>query len=389
MPVFIPVGLYELGVGAASPAIVLLALELGASETLAAAILALMGIGQVLADLPASSLAARIGDRRAMLIAAGVSIVAAGGAAASGNLLVLAAATMLFGTCNAVFYLARQTFVTAVAHPSIMGTSMSTMGGAHRVGLVIGPLCGAVAVSFGGLRAAFVVTAIVGVVAIAFLLPDHGLEREFRSSADNSAVSWRSVVAKNRRVLTTLGVAVAAIGAVRAAKVTVLPLWAYTVGMSAEMTNVVVAVSAALELAVFYPAGRAMDRFGRSWIVVPAMALLGAALIALSLASSTGAVFVVAAVLGIGNGLGSGIVMILAADVSTEPGRTKFIGLWRVLSDTGAATGPAAISVIAGGFGLAVAIGSLGGLGVLTAATLAVLLPIYTPYATSPPRRRR
>ena len=44
-----------------------------------------------------------------------------------------------------VFYLARQTFVTAVAHPSIMGTSMSTMGGAHRVGLVIGPLCRRVA----------------------------------------------------------------------------------------------------------------------------------------------------------------------------------------------------------------------------------------------------
>jgi MFS family permease len=389
LPVFLPVGIYEVGVGAATPAIALLALQLGASGTVAAAILALIGIGQIVGDLPASTLAGRVGDRRAMLIASVASIVAAVGGALAPNLVVLALATMLFGGCNAVFYLARQTFVTDVAHPSITATAMSAMGGAHRVGLFVGPVIAAAAVAFGGLRAAFLVGVLSGCIVVAILLPTTGLERNLAARrVDTAEVSWRQVIRRYRAVLCTVGVIVAAIGAVRASKITVLPLWAHAIGLSPEITNLVVAVSAGLELVVFYPAGRVMDRWGRSWVAVPAMVILGAAMVALPSTSGLVTIMVVAALMGLGNGLGSGIVMTFAADVSGTYGRTKFIGLWRLLGDSGSAAGPAAVAVVTAAASLTAAIVALGGLGVITAVVLAAVLPIFNPYAMTSPKRR-
>lgn len=390
VPAFLPVGIYEIGVGAATPAIILLALELNASGTMAAATLALLGIGQIVGDLPASALAGRIGDRRAMQVAAVGSIVACAAAAIAPNLVVLAVATTVLGGCNAVFYLARQTFVTDVAHPSIIGTAMSTMGGAHRAGLFAGPLLAAVSISAAGLRSAFLIGVVTGCVVVLILLPRHAFDVGIQTRRDEvSPESWGSVIRRYRRVLATLGVTVCAIGAVRAAKTTVLPLWAYSHGLSAEATNLVVAVSAALELLVFYPAGRAMDRWGRAWMAVPAMLILGVVMMALPVSSGMVAMTVVAALLGVGNGLGSGIVMTLAADVSTSGGRTKFIGLWRLLGDTGSASGPAAVSVLTAAASLTAATVALGGLGVVTAVCLGVLLPMFNPYAVSARRNRR
>jgi hypothetical protein len=109
------------------------------------------------------------------------------------------------------------------------------------------------------------------------------------------------------------------------------------------------------------------------------MGILAASTVALPFTSGAASIMVVAALMGFGNGIGSGIQMTLAADVSTEPGRTKFLGLWRLVSDSGGAAGPAAASVIAGAASLAVAIMSLGGLGLLTTAWLAFLLRRYAP----------
>ncbi len=59
------------------------------------------------------------------------------------------------------------------------------------------------------------------------------------------------------------------------------------------------------------------------------------------------AMVLVAMLMGFGNGIGSGIVMTLAADVSPAVGRLTFLGVWRELSDAGAGIGPVALSLTA------------------------------------------
>src|SRR5882724_10843093 len=72
---FLPTLVFEIGQGAITPIIALSGRDLGASVGAAGLLLALLGIGQVLGDIPAGALAARIGDRRAMIVAAGLAIV--------------------------------------------------------------------------------------------------------------------------------------------------------------------------------------------------------------------------------------------------------------------------------------------------------------------------
>ncbi len=67
---FLPTILFELGVGAMLPVIASSATALGASLATAGLVVTLMPLGQILADVPAGALAARVGDRPAMVGAA-------------------------------------------------------------------------------------------------------------------------------------------------------------------------------------------------------------------------------------------------------------------------------------------------------------------------------
>jgi hypothetical protein len=65
-----------------------------------------------------------------------------------------------------------------------------------------------------------------------------------------------------------------------------------------------------------------------------------------------------AMIMGFGNGIGSGIVMTLSADISPAVGRPTFLGIWRELADAGSGVGPvilSAVTAVAGlGFGIIV-----------------------------------
>ncbi|HEU5322663.1 MAG TPA: MFS transporter, partial [Methylomirabilota bacterium] len=72
VPAFGPTVLASLGHGAVLPVLALSARELGASVGVAALTVALLGVGQLAGALPSGVLAARIGERRALLVAAAV-----------------------------------------------------------------------------------------------------------------------------------------------------------------------------------------------------------------------------------------------------------------------------------------------------------------------------
>ena len=70
-----------------------------------------------------------------------------------------------------------------------------------------------------------------------------------------------------------------------------------------------------------------------------------------------------AAVLGVGNGLSSGILLTLGADVAPKSDPAPFLGSWRTLTDAGGAVAPLLVSAIAAASSLAVATGAMGVLG--------------------------
>jgi MFS family permease len=380
--VFLPVVVFEIGNGAIAPIIALTALSLGASTATAGAILTLLGVGQIVGNVPSSVLVNRVGDRRAMIVAAGVAVVALLGCFLAADLVVFALAVAVIGMGNATFYLGRQHYITEMVAPNMRARAMSTLGGSHRIGLFIGPFAGAAAIHLSSTRAVYLVA--IGAAAAAALtllvVPDVREPRELMPQAP-ARVSLRTVLASQRRLILTLGLAVLAVGAIRSARQTVLPLWAQHIGLNATTTSLIFGVASAVDMALFYPSGRVMDQFGRLSVAIPSMVILGGATTVLPLTSGTVSLAVVAMVMSFGNGVGAGIIMTLGADVAPTDGKIGFLSVWRTISDTGGAVGPLVVSVVAAASTLAAGIISIGTIGLLAAPALGRWVPRHSPYA--------
>jgi MFS family permease len=115
-----------------------------------------------------------------------------------------------------------------------------------------------------------------------------------------------------------------------------------------------------IDVSLFFIGGWIMDRFGRLWVAMPSMVILGIGLVGLAWAHTPVAVMVIAVVLGLGNGIGAGIMMILGSDSSPQDGRTQFLSGWRLVGDTGHSVGPLLLAGITALTSLSVATVSLG-----------------------------
>jgi MFS family permease len=190
-----------------------------------------------------------------------------------------------------------------------------------------------------------------------------------------------------RAVLARLGLAAASLSAVRSARQVVLPLWGVSLGLDASTIAVVVGVSGAIDFALFYASGQVMDRFGRLWAALPAMVLMGAGFLALSfthdLDSSAMWFAMFAAVLGVGNGLSSGILLTLGADLAPADEPAAFLGSWRTLTDAGGAIAPVMISALTALVSLSGAVAAMGVIAALGAFGFVRWVPRYVPRSRS------
>ena len=58
-----------------------------------------------------------------------------------------------------------------------------------------------------------------------------------------------------------------------------VPLWADHLGLDAATTSLIYGLAGGIDMLVFYPAGKVMDRKGRTWVAVPSMLIMGAGLL--------------------------------------------------------------------------------------------------------------
>ena len=351
--VYLPALLYGIGQGAIAPVVALSARDLGASIAVASLVVAAAGVGQVIGDIPAGALTTRIGERRAMLLATGLVSVALVGCLVVPNVWGLALSIGATGLAAAVWGLARQAYLSEAVPVQLRARALSTLGGVQRIGSFIGPFLGAFAMKFLGTDGAYWVHLVAAALACVVLLSLPDIESVRRNRAANPIVmqSTRTVIREHLPVLRTLGVGALLVGAVRASRQVVIPLWAEHIGLDPQTTSLIFGISGAVDMLLFYPAGSVMDRFGRKWVAVPSMFVLGLAHLLLPLTHSGLTLTAVALLMGVGNGLGAGVIMTLGADASPPVGRAQFLGAFRLFADTGNGAGPflvAAVTALAG-----------------------------------------
>lgn len=373
VPAFGPSLLYGISNGAILPVIALTARDQGASVATAGLIAALIGVGSLLFNIPSALITERFGEKRAMAGAALFSVIGLLLVIGVPRLGVLALAMLMQGCAQSVFQLARQSYMIEVVPLAYRARALSTLGGTTRIGTFIGPFAGAALIHFLGLDGAYwvAICAMLGAGLIAIKAPD--IEPKGAPGAPRARMG--EVARDHRGVYATLGVGVMLLSALRASRQVVIPLWADHLGLDATTTSLIYGLVAAIDMSVFYPAGKVMDQRGRLWVALPSTLLMGLSLMAIPLTGGPVSFVLVSVLLGFGNGIGSGIVMTLGADAAPAGARTQFLGIWRFMADLGSSGGPVALSALTALVSLGGAAFGVGTLGLVAAGVFWRWLP--------------
>lgn len=399
--VYLPTILFALGEGAVIPLIPVIAANMGADVASAALVASALVVGQLCGNLPAGWAVARIGERYTMVIAGMISIAAVVAMVFAPVLAAFAASVFLLGFCAAAFGLARHAFMTTRVPVAFRARALSLLGGSFRLGVFVGPFVTAALLQLFDEHAAiwfFLGCLIVMVVLVLFGPDPEKTTPTVMSSSAFAEDSGEAVTGsiptleragifgtmwQYRGVLGRLGLAAASLSAVRSARQVVLPLWGVSLGLDAQTIALVVGVSGAIDFALFYASGQVMDRFGRLWAAMPAMVLMGIGFLVLSLTHDGDSALLwfgmLAAVLGVGNGLSSGILLTLGADAAPKQEPATFLGSWRTLTDAGGAVAPLIVSGVTAIASLSVASAVMGVVGLVGAFGFIRWIPRFSP----------
>ena len=249
---------------------------------------------------------------------------------------------------------------------------MSLVGGTARTGWVLGPIVGGYIGKLFGLQIVYFGQAILCFSALIVLLIGSAHYRS--GTIERKGESFRApgvpflrTVQGNWREFLLVGLVVITLQLLRSGRQTILPLWGERIGLDVAAIGLIFGLSRAVELFLFYPAGVFMDRLGRKWTSVPCILILS---LGLALIPTTGGflgLFMVSLIAGIGNGLGSGIVLTLGADLSPRSSTGEFLGIWHLMGDVGAMSGPLLIGSVAQALGLQAAPLLIAGFGLVGA----------------------
>lgn len=369
-----PMVLWSVAFAAVQPVIPLIALRLGAPAGQAALVVSVQGVAAMLVGIPAGLATERVGERRAMTAAAGLAVVSLAVVLTTSSLVLLTLGVALLGVSSSVFMLARQSYLTSAFPRQMLARAMSTLGGMARIGFFVGPVLGAGTIWAVGIRGPVGLSLVLVLALVGLTLRLPALPGESHSS-DTRPPPLRGVVRAHWRLFATLGFGVVLCAAARSSRTVVMPLWGHHIGVDDSVIALVVGLAGLLETLVFYPAGVLMDRVSRRANAIPSMAILGLGIALVAFADSAAPLALAAVVIGLGNGLGSGIVMTLSGDVAPRVGRPSFLAVFRTLADAGAATGPVVLSGVTAVAGLTTAVLTAAGFGFGASAAFARWVP--------------
>jgi MFS family permease len=374
---YLPAMLLAFSQGLLIPVLPLFAKSLEASYGLVGLVSAGTALGMLIGDVPGGVLVRKLGQKTAMLSGIGCTALATIGVFWARSIPEVAILRVVTGFGTALYSVSRHAYVADAVRTSGRGRAISLLGGLFRIGGFVGPLIGGTIAQAYGLRAPFLVVGTTSAVAFAavaaFVRPAAN-----RTDSQPPPVGGHLVEAMRARwrVLASAGTGQLFAQMIRAGRGIVIPLYAAdVVGLDVQAIGLIVSLSSAVDMMLFYPAGLIMDRKGRKWAIVPSFLIqaLGMSLVPLT-GSFVGLLFT-AMLIGFGNGFSSGSMMTLGADLAPEHARGEFLGVWRLIGDVGSSGGPLIVGSIADAFALPVTALLMGGAGLMAGLVFGLFVP--------------
>lgn len=382
----------QLGFGAIVPVIPLYASSFGVPQSAIGMAIAIYGLARFLVNVPAGRLSDLLGRRGTLAAGAGV--------AALGNLFCALAPTypaflgarFVAGAGAALVLTASQVVLADISTPQRRGRIMAIYSGVFGFAVGAGPLPGGVLAQRYGLAAPFEVFTVLSLVAGAigwFGVPEtRGLRGGVPLDATGAApapvpfsTQLRLLTARRGFMLVSL-ISFGAFFARTGALFNLIPvLGKDRLGLGPEQIGLGLALISIIGLALAYPSGVLVDRFGRKGMIVPGTLFTAASMLVFAVAPTYGWFLAGCAFWAISSGLSSSAPAAYAADMAPAGMNAAALSTYRTLSDSGYVIGPLLLGLIAD---LAGAPAALVGTAVFLA-TLALLFARFAP-ETLPPR---
>jgi len=380
-PVFLPSFLFSTAEFGIIPSVPASALLLGANLPTAGFITGLMMIGRLVADIPAAKFVDALGERKAMIAASGTAALGILFSLFAVNLYMLGTGVFIVGAAAAVFGLARLSWMTEHVPIAVRARSLSILGGMFRAGSFVGPVIGAGIIKFYSVQAVYYIPLVLCALAALILFIAKGKEDLVKNS---SSLRATFLIAKREgKKLATLGVASSILSALRGTRMVGLPLLAVALAIPTEQASLYIGFAGALDFAMFYLSGQVMDRFGRNFAAVPTLIGLGIAHLVVGFAIDANTFLLLALFMSLANGLGSGVIMVLGADLAPKDARSEFLASYRLLVDFGDAAAPGILSGLVAVIGLTGAMAGFGFLGFIGAGLMYRYIPKYAVQPTN------
>lgn len=371
----------QLGFGSIVPALALYARSFDVTQSAIGVAIAAYGLARFLVAVPAGQLADGLGRRTAL---------AAGGLlSALGNLLCALAPTFaafvgarfVAGAGAALVLTTGLIVIADISTPTNRGRMMSVYQGVFIFAVGIGPLPGGLLATHWGLPAPFLAYAVTSLLAAAvawLAIPDtkamqrpdvpEPLEVPYRAQL-------RLLTAHRGFMLVSLLAFVNAV-ARTGALFNVIPILARDrLALDPDRIGFGLALASVVGLALAYPAGVMVDRYGRKIIIVPATIMSGLSLTLFLLAPTYGWFLAGCAAWSVAMGISGAAPAAYAADTAPPGMNAAALSSYRMLADLGYVVGPIALGLVAD---LAGADAALGGAAVLLVA-VALLFARFAP----------
>jgi len=280
----------------------------------------------------------------------------------------------------ALYSVSRHTYVADNVVLEGRGRAIALFGGISRIGRFAGPAVGGIVAAAYGLRMPFLLVGMIEIAALAvivlFVKPRAGSGTDSLSKTTAAEPTFLSTLKSQYRILVTAGSGQLFAQMIRAGRGIIIPLYAAeSIGLGLEDIGIIISLAAAVDMLLFYPTGVIMDRYGRKFAIVPSFFLQAIGMFVLPFTGSFAGLTIAAVLIGFGNGLGSGVMMTLGADLAPDDSRGEFLGIWRLIGDCGFTGAPLLVGGVADLIGLSMSAWALSGSGLIAACVFLFLVP--------------
>lgn len=377
MSLYVPTLITSFSQGMLLPVLPIYVSSFEAPYWLVGLVLAGTGIGQLIGDVPAGMLIRRLNTKNVMivgLVGLGLAMMTLFLAQSIWQVFI---GLIISGICGALYNVSRHAYLTDSIRLTSRGRSIALFGGINRIGRFAGPAFGGLLGSIFGLRAPFLAYGLICAGALVFVvLYVENIQKDEAAVPVSSRSQLQMVLRSQYRILTAAGLGQLLAQMIRNGRDVLIPLYAADViGLDVSSIGLIISISSAIEMTLFYPAGWIMDHFGRKYAVVPTFLLQSAGMLLLPLTGSFVTLLLAVSWMSLANGLSSGTMMTIGSDLAPPDARGEFLGLWRLVGDAGFTGAPIMIGGIADVLTLGAASLVIGAAGIGAAAIFAFLVP--------------